>query len=139
MVTAYIKASHAGGMLTTLKHFPGHGDTDTDSHLQVSRVNVLIDRLNTVELPPCKAGIAAGTDAVMIAHVAFPALEPDPNKIATTSEKVVTGLLRNDLHFTGVIVSDAMEMQGLTKLYPPGNGSPAGRAAVDAVKAGQDF
>ena len=139
MVAAYIKGSHAGGMLTTLKHFPGHGDTDTDSHLQLSRVNAPMDRLNTVELPPFEAGIAAGSDAVMIAHVAFPAIEPDPTKIATTSEKVVTGLLRDRLNFKGVIVSDAMEMQGLTKLYPPSNGNPAGRAAVDAVKAGQDL
>jgi beta-N-acetylhexosaminidase len=139
MVSAYINGSHAGGMLTTLKHFPGHGDTDTDSHLQLSRVNATMERLNEVELPPFQKGIAAGTDAVMIAHVAFPAIEPDPGKIATTSRKVVTGLLREQMGFQGVIVSDAMEMQGLTKLYPPGSGNPAGRAAADAVKAGQDF
>jgi beta-N-acetylhexosaminidase len=139
MVSAYIKGSHAGGMLTALKHFPGHGDTDTDSHLQLSRVNAPMERLNTVELPPFKAGIAAGSDAVMIAHVAFPAIEPDPTKIATTSRKVVSGLLREQMGFKGVIVSDALEMQGLTKLYPPGSANPAGQAAVDAVKAGQDF
>jgi beta-N-acetylhexosaminidase len=139
MVSAYIDGSHAGGMLTTLKHFPGHGDTDTDSHLQLSRVNASLERLNEVELPPFRKGIAAGTDAVMIAHVAFPAIEPDPGKIATTSRKVVTGLLREKMGFQGVIVSDAMEMQGLTTLYPPGSGNPAGRAAADAVKAGQDF
>src|SRR5207302_1436294 len=104
-----------------------------------SRVNASIERLNTVELPPFEAGIEAESDAVMIAHVAFPALEPDPNKISTTSNKVVTGLLRERLGFRGVIVSDAMEMQGLTKLYPPGDTNPAGRAAVDAVKAGQDL
>jgi beta-N-acetylhexosaminidase len=139
MVSAFIKGSHAGGMLTTLKHFPGHGDTDTDSHLQLSRVNATMERLNEVELPPFQKGIAAGTDAVMIAHVAFPAIEPDPGKIATTSRKVVTGLLREQMGFKGVIVSDAMEMQGLTKLYPPGNTNPGGRAAVDTVKAGQDL
>lgn len=139
MVSAYIKGSHAGGMLTTLKHFPGHGDTDTDSHLALSRVNGTMERLNEVELPPFRKGIAAGTDAVMIAHVAFPAIEPDPGKIATTSRRVVTGLLREQMGFKGVIVSDAMEMQGLTKLYPPASGNPAGRAAVDAVKAGQDL
>jgi len=65
MVSAYIKGSHAGGMLITLKHFPGHGDTDTDSHLQLSRVNTPMERLNEVELPPFEKGIAAGTDAVM--------------------------------------------------------------------------
>jgi beta-N-acetylhexosaminidase len=139
MVAAYIRGSHEGGMLTTLKHFPGHGDTDTDSHLDLARVNAPLQRLHSVELPPFEAGIQAGSDAVMIAHVAFPALEPDPTKIATTSRKVVTGLLREQLGFKGVIVSDAMEMKGLTKLYPADNSNPAGRAAVDAVKAGQDL
>ena len=139
MVKAYIRGSHEGGMLTTLKHFPGHGDTDTDSHLALARVNAPMERLNTVELPPFHAGIEAGSDAVMIAHVAFPVLEPDPTKIATTSKKVVTGLLREQLGFDGVIVSDAMEMKGLTKLYPAGNSTAAGRAAVDTVKAGQDL
>lgn len=139
MVSAYIRGSHEGGMLTTLKHFPGHGDTDTDSHLSLARVNAPLERLNRVELPPFQAGIQAGSDAVMIAHVAFPALEPDPTKIATTSNKVVSGLLREQLGFHGVIVSDAMEMKGLTKLYPGDSGNAAGRAAVDTVKAGQDL
>ena len=139
MVTAYIRGSHEGGMLTALKHFPGHGDTDTDSHLNLARVNAPIERLNTVELPPFKAGIQAGSDAVMIAHVAFPALESDPTRIATTSRQVVSGLLRGQLGFTGVIVSDAMEMRGLTKLYPESGGNAAGSAAVDTVKAGQDM
>jgi len=139
MVGAYIRGSHEGGMLTTLKHFPGHGDTDTDSHLDLARVTAPLQRLNTVELPPFEAGIQAGSDAVMIAHVAFPSIEPDPAKIATTSHRVVTGLLRDQLGFKGVIVSDAMEMKGLTKLYPPSTRNPAGRAAVDAVKAGQDL
>jgi beta-N-acetylhexosaminidase len=75
----------------------------------------------------------------MIAHVAFPALEPDSTKIATTSKKVVTGLLREQMGFKGVIVSDAMEMKGLTKLYPGDSSKAAGRAAVDTVKAGQDL
>ncbi|HEY4354484.1 MAG TPA: glycoside hydrolase family 3 N-terminal domain-containing protein [Acidobacteriaceae bacterium] len=139
MVSAYIRGSHEGGMLTTLKHFPGHGDTDVDSHLALARVNAPIERLNTVELPPFQAGIQAGSDAVMIAHVAFPALEPDPTRIATTSSKVVTGLLRDQLGFKGVVVSDAMEMKGLTKLYPGGQANAAGRAAVDTIKAGQDL
>jgi beta-N-acetylhexosaminidase len=138
-VQAYIRGSHAGGMLTTLKHFPGHGDTDVDSHLNLARVNAPLERLKAVELPPFQAGINTGTDAVMIAHVAFPALEPDPAKIATTSHKVVTGLLREQMGFKGVIVSDAMEMHGLTKLYPGDPSVAAARAAVDTVKAGQDL
>jgi beta-N-acetylhexosaminidase len=139
MVTAYIQGSHEGGMLTTLKHFPGHGDTDVDSHLNLARVNAPLERLNAVELPPFEAGIKAGSDAVMIAHVAFPALEPDSTKIATTSKKVVTGLLREQMGFKGVVVSDAMEMKGLTKLYPGDSSKAAGRAAVETVKAGQDL
>jgi beta-N-acetylhexosaminidase len=139
MTAAYVRGSHAGGMLATAKHFPGHGDTDTDSHLDISRVNGTIDRLNSVELPPFKAAISAGVDAVMVAHVAFPAIEPDPNKVSTISHNVVTGLLREKLGFTGVIVSDALEMRGLTKLYPPESANPAGRAAVDTIKAGQDL
>src|SRR5580704_14739579 len=139
MVTAYIRGSHEGRMLTTLKHFPGHGDTDVDSHLNLARVNAPLERLNAVELPPFEAGIKAGSDAVMIAHVAFPALEPDSTKIATTSKKVVTGLLREQMGFKGVVVSDAMEMKGLTKLYPGDSSKAAGRAAVETVKAGQDL
>ncbi|HJT52693.1 MAG TPA: glycoside hydrolase family 3 N-terminal domain-containing protein [Candidatus Angelobacter sp.] len=138
-VAAFIRGARSHGMLTTAKHFPGHGDTGTDSHLNVPRVTADMARLQSVELPPFKQAIAAGTDAVMVAHVSVPALEPDANKVATTSGKVVNGLLRNQLGFKGVVVTDAMDMQGLTNLYPPSAGNPAGRAAVDAIKAGDDF
>ena len=139
MTAAYIRGSHEAGMLATSKHFPGHGDTDTDSHLDVSRVNGSLERINTVELPPFKQDIAAGVDAVMVAHVAFPALEPDPNKVSTISHNVVTGLLRDQLAFKGVIVSDALEMKGLTKLFPPTMSNPSGAAAVAAIEAGEDM
>lgn len=137
-VAAFIKGARAHGMLTTAKHFPGHGDTGTDSHLGVARVDADLARMQSVELPPFQQAIAAGTDAVMVAHVSVPALEPDPNKVATTSQKVITGVLRNQLGFHGVVVTDAMDMRGLTGLYPPTLSNPAGRAAVDAVKAGND-
>lgn len=136
---AFIRGARSHGMLTTAKHFPGHGDTGTDSHLNVPLVTADLARLQSVELPPFKQAIAAGTDAVMVAHVSVPAVEPDANKVATTSDKVVNGLLRNQLGFQGVVVTDAMDMQGLTSLYPPSEGNPAGRAAVDAIKAGDDF
>jgi beta-N-acetylhexosaminidase len=136
---AFIRGARAHGMLTTAKHFPGHGDTGTDSHLGVARVDADLARLNTVELPPFRQAIAAGTDAVMVAHVSVPALEPDANKVATTSSKVITGVLRGQLGFQGVVVTDAMDMGGLTSLYPPTLSNPAGRAAVDAIKAGNDF
>lgn len=137
-VSAFIRGARAHGMLTTAKHFPGHGDTGTDSHLGVARVDADLARLQSVEFPPFKQAIAAGTDAVMVAHVSVPALEPDANKVATTSDKVINGVLRNQLGFQGVIVTDAMDMEGLTGLYPPTLSNPAGRAAVDAVKAGND-
>jgi beta-N-acetylhexosaminidase len=138
MVAAYVRGARANGLLTTAKHFPGHGDTSTDSHLGVAKVEGDRARLDSVELPPFRKAIAAGVDSVMVAHVSVPALDPDPNKVATVSPTVVNDILRSQLGFKNLIVTDALEMRGLTSLYPPGKGNPAGRAAVDAVKAGND-
>lgn len=138
LVAAFIRGARSHGMLTTAKHFPGHGDTATDSHLGVAKVEGDLPRLQGVELPPFKKAISAGVDSVMVAHLSAPALDPDPNTVATVSKKVVTGLLRDELGFKNVIVTDAMEMRGLTSLYPAGPGNPMARAAVDAVKAGDD-
>lgn len=135
LVTAYIQGAKANGMLTTVKHFPGHGDTATDSHLGLAKVTGDRQRLNTVELPPFEAAIKAGVDAVMVAHVTVPALEPDPNRVATTSPAIVTGLLRQQLGFKGLVVTDALDMAGLTRLYQ----NDIGRAAVEAFKAGNDM
>src|SRR5580692_1787661 len=85
LVTAYIKGAHEAGMLTTVKHFPGHGDTATDSHLGVASVNGDRAHLDSIELPPFKQAIAAGVDSVMVAHVTVPALDSDPNHVATNS------------------------------------------------------
>src|SRR5262245_47842909 len=138
MVAAFVRGAKAHGMLTTAKHFPGHGDTSTDSHLGTAKVDGNLARLESVELPPFRKAIDAGVDSVMIAHLTVPALEPDPDKVATTSRKTVSGVLREQMGFKNLIVTDALEMRGLTNLYPPGHGNPAGRAAVDAVKAGND-
>lgn len=138
LVAAFIRGARAHGMLTTAKHFPGHGDTATDSHLGVARVEGSLPRLQEVEFPPFKKAIGAGVDSVMVAHVAAPSLDPDPGTVATVSKKVVTGVLRDELGFKNVIVTDALEMRGLTSIYPPGQGSPTAKAAVDAVKAGND-
>jgi beta-N-acetylhexosaminidase len=137
-VAAFIKGARAHGMLTTAKHFPGHGDTDTDSHLGVSRVGGDMARLRAVELKPFAKAIDAGVDSVMVAHLAVPALDADPNKVATVSSSVVTGVLREQLGFKNLVVTDALDMRGLTSLYPPGQGNPMARASVDAVKAGND-
>jgi beta-N-acetylhexosaminidase len=137
-VAAFVRGARAHGMLTTAKHFPGHGDTGTDSHLGVAKVAGDRERLNRVELQPFKKAIDAGVDAVMVAHLAVPALDPDPDKVATVSPRVVNGVLKQQLGFKNLVVTDAMEMRGLTSLYPPGQGNPSGKAAVDAVKAGDD-
>jgi beta-N-acetylhexosaminidase len=134
LVAAYIRGARANGMLTTAKHFPGHGNTGTDSHLGVARVDEDQELLRTVDLPPFRSAIDAGVDAVMTAHIRVPALDPDPNLVATTSPAIVTGLLKNELGFKGIVVTDGLDMAGLTRLYP-GN---TGRAAVDAFKAGND-
>src|SRR5207302_6703838 len=116
MVTAYIKGAHEGGMLTTVKHFPGHGDTATDSHLGVAQVTGDRARLDSVELPPFRRGIEAGVDSVMVAHVTVPALDAEANHVATTSSTVVTGLLKEQMKFKGIVVTDALDMAGLTRM-----------------------
>jgi beta-N-acetylhexosaminidase len=135
LVTAYIKGAHEGGMLATVKHFPGHGDTATDSHLGVASVNVDRAHLDSIELPPFRQAIAAGVDSVMVAHVTVPALDSDPNHVATISPAIVSGLLEKQLGFKGIIVTDALDMAGLTHLFA----NNIGRAAVEAFKAGNDL
>ena len=134
-VAAYIRGAHEGGMLVTAKHFPGHGDTATDSHLGVAEVTGDRARLDAVELPPFKHAIDAGVDAVMVAHVTVPALDPDPNRVATTSKSIVDGLLKEEMGFKGLVVTDALDMAGLTRIYA----KDIGREAVDSFKAGNDM
>jgi beta-N-acetylhexosaminidase len=135
LVVAYIKGAHEAGMLTTVKHFPGHGDTATDSHLGVASVNVDRAHLDSIELPPFRQAIAAGVDAVMVAHVTVPALDSDPNHVATISPVIVSDLLEKQLGFKGIVVTDALDMAGLTHLFA----NNIGRAAVEAFKAGNDL
>jgi beta-N-acetylhexosaminidase len=134
MAAAYIRGARSNGMFTTAKHFPGHGDTATDSHLGVAQVSGDMARLEAVELPPFRVAIGAGVDAVMVAHVTVPALESDPNRVAVTSSAIVTNLLKEQLDFHGIVVTDALDMAALTHLYA----ANIGRAAVDAFKAGND-
>jgi len=134
LVAAYIRAARENGMMTTAKHFPGHGDTATDSHLGVAQVTGDMARLNSVELPPFRQAIAAGVDSVMIAHVTVPSLDSQATHVATTSPAMVTGLLKNQLGFHGIVITDALDMAALTRIYA----NNVGRAAVDAFKAGND-
>ena len=135
LVAAYIKGAHEAGMLVTVKHFPGHGDTATDSHLGVASVNGDRARLDSIELPPFRQAIKAGVDSVMVAHVTVPALDSDPNHVATISPAIVSDLLERQLGFQGLIVTDALDMAGLTHLFA----NNVGRAAVEAFKAGNDM
>lgn len=136
-VSAFAKASMQGmqaeGVGTTLKHFPGHGDTQVDSHLGLPVIPHDMKRLEEVELVPFKECMAAGADAIMSAHVYFPALEKEPNIPATLSHNVMTKLLRDQLGFEGVITTDCMEMDAIAK----GIGTVEG--CVRAVKAGVDL
>src|SRR5215472_4455155 len=131
-VSAFIKGVEDGGALATAKHFPGHGDTAADSHIDLPVIPASRERLEHLELVPFRAAIAAGADTVMTGHLSVPALEPDPNTPATLSPKILEGLLRKQLGFHGLIVTDAMDMGGITVRYAPGE------AAVRAVVAGVD-
>jgi beta-N-acetylhexosaminidase len=137
MAATYIAGAHEYGMLTTAKHFPGHGDTDTDSHLAVPLITGDRAHLDSIELPPFQAAIKAGVDAVLVAHIAVPALDPDPKRVASISPAIVTGLLQQQMGFHGLVVTDALQMNGLMKLFPDGPTGSA-RAAVEALKAGND-
>jgi len=155
-VTATVKGLADGGVLATLKHFPGHGDTDVDTHRSLAIVGADRARLESVELVPFRAGIKAGAESVMIAQVSVPALDaspapalPNPPKPvdaigesvevetngtmpASLSQPIVTGVLRKELGFTGLVVTDAMRMGGITSHFT------AGEAAVRAILAGAD-
>jgi beta-glucosidase-like glycosyl hydrolase/CubicO group peptidase (beta-lactamase class C family) len=120
------------GALATAKHFPGHGDSATDSHLDLPRITANRKRLNRVELVPFRAAISAGVGSIMTGHLAVPALEPDANLPATLSRRILTDLLRKELGFRGLIVTDALDMAGIAARYSPGE------AAVRAILAGVD-
>ncbi len=131
-VRAFIEGAHsAGPVLVTAKHFPGHGDVSTDTHLALAVSNADRARLEKIELPPFRAAIAAGVDSVMTAHLAVPSLDA-PNIPATLSAAMLTGLLRKGLGFQGIICTDALDMAGITKQWP------SGQAAVKAIQAGVD-
>jgi beta-N-acetylhexosaminidase len=138
LVAAYIRGGHAGGMLTTAKHFPGHGDTDRDTHIDAARVNGSLERIEQVELAPFRDAVKNGVDSVMIAHVTVPSLEPDPNKPSVVSRKIVHDVLQEQLGFEGITVTDAMEMRALTSAYGPGLKGVA-KANLEAILAGNDM
>jgi beta-N-acetylhexosaminidase len=130
--TAQIAGYQAGGVAVTAKHFPGHGDTSTDSHVGLPVITHTAGEWERIDAPPFTAAIAAGTDMVMSAHIQFPALD-DSLKPATLSEPILTGLLRDRLGFAGVIVTDALDMEGVRTEYGDD------RVPVMALQAGADL
>ena len=133
MVAAFIAGAQAGGVLATAKHFPGHGDTAIDSHIGLPVLAHESARLRAVELAPFRRAIDAGVASVMTAHIAVPAFTGDRELPATLSHAVLTDLLRNDMSFAGLVVTDAMEMGGITQRWW------SGAAAITAVAAGSDM
>ncbi len=133
-VAAYIEGAHSDAhnpVLVAAKHFPGHGNTSEDSHMGLARNDETREQLETIDLVPFRAAVAAGADAIMTAHMAVPAVETRDIP-ATVSAPVLTGLLRDELKFNGLVVTDALDMQGVTKLYDQRE------VAVRALEAGAD-
>lgn len=132
-VVALSSGMQAGGLLVAAKHFPGHGDTDTDSHHSLPVVPYGRERMDSLELFPFREAIMRGLSGIMVAHLQVPGLDERENRPATVSDKVVTGLLKQKLDFRGLIITDALNMKGLSHYYEPGV------REVEAVKAGNDI
>src|ERR1700733_11857617 len=130
---AYFKGMQDAGLLTPAKHFPGHGDTNVDSHFDLPLLPYSRARLDTLEEYPFREAIKAGISGIMIAHMDIPALDNTKKLPSTLSRKIVTGILKDSLTFKGLTVSDAMEMKAVTKYFPKGE------ADVKAFLAGNDI
>ena len=130
---AYMKGLQDGGVIATGKHFPGHGDTKSDSHKTLPRIDHPLDRLDSIEFYPFKQLIKNGLSAMMVAHLNIPALDSTPDLPSTLSSKIVTGLLRDEMHFEGLIFTDAMNMKGVANYSTPGE------VDLMALKAGNDI
>src|SRR5207248_8694716 len=130
---AYMKGLQNVGVMACAKHFPGHGDVDVDSHLDLPVINKSSFQLDTLELYPFKQLFKAGVGSVIVAHLSIPALDNTPNLPSSLSRKVVKGLLRDDLYYEGLVFTDALEMKGVSKYYP------GGEAAAMALIAGNDI
>jgi beta-N-acetylhexosaminidase len=133
LTAAAVRGYRSAGVISTLKHFPGHGDTATDSHLALPIIPHPLERLAAVEFAPFERGIAAGAEGVMIAHLFLPALMPSDGLSASVSPAVIQGLLRERLGYTGVVLSDCMEMDAITNTVGTAQGS------VLALQAGTDI
>lgn len=131
LVNAAVEGFHEGGVLCTLKHFPGHGDTAEDTHTSTAYVTKSIENMKGEEFLPFEAGMDAGAELVMVGHMIVESV--DDSVPASLSEKIVTKILREELGFDGLIITDALNMAAISEQYP------SGQAAVMAVKAGNDL
>lgn len=129
----YMSGLQDGGVLASIKHFPGHGDTDMDSHFDLPRIPFSRARLDSLELYPFKMLAQNGAGSIMVAHLQVNALDPRENRPTTLSRPVVTDIIRKEMGFEGLIFTDAMEMEGVKKYYPDGKGD------VEALRAGNDM
>ncbi|MFA6085097.1 glycoside hydrolase family 3 protein [Mucilaginibacter sp.] len=130
---AYFTGMQDAGLITIAKHFPGHGDTNVDSHFDLPQLSFSRERLDSLEEYPFREAINAGIGGVMIAHMNIPALDTTKNLASTLSRPIVTGVLKDSLRFRGLVASDAMEMKGVTKYFPNGE------ADLHAFLAGNDL
>ncbi len=133
LISAYIRGASEHGLFTTAKHFPGHGDTGTDSHIDVPVLDACWDRLDSLELVPFRSAIAAGVTAVMTAHIALPCFHEQENLPATLSPVLMTEILRDSLGFEGLVFTDALIMGAIVNEYG------SGESAVRAFEAGSDL
>jgi beta-glucosidase-like glycosyl hydrolase/CubicO group peptidase (beta-lactamase class C family) len=131
--TLYVHGLQSGGIIATGKHFPGHGDTDTDSHFDLPVIPYSRERLDSLELVPFKALIREKAGAIMTAHLYVPCLDSTSRIAATLSRGIITGLLKNELGYRGFVITDALDMKGITSTFPPG------KAEVQALLAGTDI
>ncbi len=131
LVSLAVQGASSTGIVTTLKHFPGHGDTHADSHREIPYVNKNLNTLLTTDLLPFSAGIKAGADMVMTSHICFPQVDAD--NPATLSKKILVDILRDKLEFSGVVLSDSMNMGAIRRFYDPAD------STVAALKAGVDI
>ena len=132
MVAQVVQGLQETGVSACVKHFPGHGDTDSDSHEGQTVSNRTLEELRAEEFLPFQAGIDAGVDFVMVGHISLPEVTGDMTP-SSLSEQVVTGLLREELGYDGIVVTDSMQMQAITQFYSPSE------AAVQAIQAGVDL
>ena len=133
MGTAFVNGTQFGGMVATVKHFPGHGDTDVDTHLGMATLNYGKQHFDSVEFPPFRAAIKAGVKSVMVGHIAMPVYDTGQGIPATVSPRITTDLLRKQFQFEGLVVTDAMRMRAVASKYGPAE------ASVLAIKAGTDI